>query len=116
MAPTDRDVPFYLDWFQLAFPRDPLMLFASTLDAILAFTVSVGENPGHDADATRYILTSGLLEDYSVPDLEFWGHPLALPISAAEAGFRPPRPLATGFVRPRRSADDHRHSSMFACG
>jgi|SRR5215813_14185904 len=115
MAPTDRDVPFYLGWLQFAFPRDPLMLFASTPDAILAFTVAIRENPGHDADATRYILTSGLLEDYSVPDLEFWGHPLALPISAAEAGFRPPRPLATGTMR-LGNADDHRHSSMFACG
>jgi hypothetical protein len=52
-------------------------LFSSALDAILALTVAIGENLGHDADTTRHILMDGLPEDYSVPDLEFWGHVLA---------------------------------------
>jgi hypothetical protein len=68
-----------LGWLQLAFPRDPLVLLLGTLDAIFPLTVAVGENLGHDADTTRYILKSGLLGYNSVPDFEFCRHRLLFP-------------------------------------
>jgi signal transduction histidine kinase len=49
------------------------VLFISALDAILALTVAIRENLGHNADTAWHILVDGLLEDYSVPDFEFWG-------------------------------------------
>jgi hypothetical protein len=45
------------------------VLFISAFDTILALTVAIGENLGHNADTTRHILTDCWLEDYSVPDL-----------------------------------------------
>src|SRR5262249_52253595 len=54
------------------------MRLVRVLDPILALTVVVRKNSGHYTDSNRHIPIGGLLEDHSVPDLEFGGHLLAL--------------------------------------
>jgi hypothetical protein len=55
------------------------MLFIGTLDAILTLIIVIRQNLDHDAGTTGHILTDCRLEDYSVPDLEFWRHHSSLP-------------------------------------
>jgi hypothetical protein len=56
---------------QLAFPRNPLMLFICTFDAVFIFVAVVRELFSHFIDAARHIATDCRLEHYALTDVEF---------------------------------------------
>jgi hypothetical protein len=56
---------------QFAFPRNPLMLFIRTFDAVFILATIVRELFNHFIDAAWHIATDGRLEHHGVTNMEF---------------------------------------------
>src|SRR5262245_31804281 len=64
---------------QFAFPRNALIRFVCTFDAVLELEPIVWEVFGHFIDPTRYIATDCRPEHYALADMELMGRHRAFP-------------------------------------